>query len=297
MTDLGRQETAGQRLRRLLDAPGVLRAPGCFDPVSARLVERAGFPVAYMSGAATSAVALGQPDLGHAGLTDMVSHARRLTEALRIPLVADADTGYGNPLHVRRTIQAYEQAGVAAVHLEDQVAPKRCGHMAGKEVVPAAEMAAKIRAASDARHDLVVIARSDAFAIEGLDGAIARGRAYRDAGADLLFLEGVTDPEALRAASSALDGTGLVLNCTEADPSVAQALPEGLEEYGVRIVIYPVAALLAAARAVSEVLTQIRRTGHPSGVPRLGWDDINDLLELDVARRLEADYRVLSNQT
>jgi len=166
-------------------------APGCYDALGARLIEEAGFSAVYMSGFGTSAGLLGRPDVGLTSMTEMVDNARRIVDAVDLPVIADADTGYGNPINVLRTVKEYERAGVAALHIEDQVAPKKCGHMEGKQVVPVAEMVEKVRAAVDARisSDLLIIARTDARAVEGLDAAIERAGRYREAGADILFIE------------------------------------------------------------------------------------------------------------
>src|SRR4051812_12255122 len=160
---LSRRPGGARRLRELLAGPGPLLAPGAYDALSARLVEAAGFQAVYMTGFGTAASLLGRPDVGLLTMTEMVDHARRIVEAVDVPVIADADTGYGNPLNVIRTVQAYERAGVAAIHLEDQVAPKKCGHMEGKQVIPAEEMAEKVRAAAAARADadFVLIARTD----------------------------------------------------------------------------------------------------------------------------------------
>ena len=169
------------RLRGLLDSGETILAPGAFDPLAARLVEEAGFPAVYMTGFGTSAALLGRPDVGLLTMTEMADNAGRIAACVDIPVIADADTGYGNPLNVIRTVGAYEAAGVAALHIEDQVAPKKCGHMDGKQVIPAAEMAGKIRAATEARTrpEFVIIARTDARAVEGLERAIDRARQYR----------------------------------------------------------------------------------------------------------------------
>src|SRR2546422_2452797 len=179
------------RLRQMLDQPGLIVAPGAYDGFSARLIEAAGFRCVYMTGAGTAASHLGQPDLGLATLTEMATHAAHLAACVSIPLIADADTGYGNVLNVVRTVREYERAGVAGLHIEDQVAPKKCGHIAGKQVIPAKEFADKIRAACEHRTDpdFVVIARTDARAVNGLDDAIERANRYAEAGADVIFVE------------------------------------------------------------------------------------------------------------
>ncbi len=178
-------------LAELLAGGEMVLAPGCYDALGARLVEEAGFAAVYMTGFGSAAARLGRPDIGLMTLPEMVDNARHIVQAVEIPVIADADTGYGNPINVIRTVREYEAAGVAAVHLEDQVMPKKCGHMEAKQVIPAAEMAAKVSAAVAARRspEFLIIARTDARAPEGLESAIERARLYRRAGADVLFIE------------------------------------------------------------------------------------------------------------
>jgi len=192
--------TKRARLRALVTLKQGLVVPGAYDGVSVRLVERAGYPVVYMTGYGTSASRLGLPDMAFAGLGEMVDHARNLAAAVGIPLIADADTGYGNALAVRRTVRLYESAGVAALHLEDQVAPKRCGHLTGHQVIALAEFEGKIRAAVEARTDpdLLIIARTDAISAAGFDEALRRGEAAARAGADVLFIEAPRTEEQIR---------------------------------------------------------------------------------------------------
>src|SRR5919197_4810872 len=179
-------------------------APGAYDALSARLAEQAGFGAVYMTGFGASASLLGRPDVGLLSFGEMADHARRIVQAVGVPVIADADDGYGNPLNVRRTVHEYEAAGVAALHIEDQVAPKRCGHLAGKQVIPAGEMVEKVRAAVEARSSLLVIARTDARAVEGLEAALERARRYREAGADVLFVEAPQGEEEIARGGSAL---------------------------------------------------------------------------------------------
>src|SRR6266446_8252760 len=202
-----------QVLRRLVEQKAGVVIPGAYDGVSAKLVERAGFPAVYMTGYGTSASRLGLPDLGYAGLAEMADHARNLAAAVGIPLIADADTGYGNALSVRRTVQTYEAAGVAALHIEDQVAPKRCGHLSGHQVIPRGEFAGKIRAAADARtdRDLLIIARTDAISAVDVDEALRRGEAAAKAGADVLFIEAPRDEAKVERVAREL-GTPLLYN-------------------------------------------------------------------------------------
>src|SRR5213080_5354161 len=189
-------------LRELLAGPDLLVAPGAYDALSARLIAQAGFSAVYMTGFGTAASVLGQPDVGLLTMSEMVSRAAALAAIVGDrPLIADADTGYGNPINVRRTVREYERAGVAAVHIEDQVWPKKCGHMEGKQVIPVDEMVQKVRAAVEARQDpdLVIIARTDANAVHGLEDAIHRGKAYHEAGADVIFIEAPRSMTELRS--------------------------------------------------------------------------------------------------
>jgi len=188
--------------------------PGAFDPLAARLMEEAGFPAVYMTGFGTSAALLGRPDVGLLTMTEMAGNAARIAACVDIPVIADADTGNGNLLNVIRTVGAYEAAGVAGIHIEDQVAPKKCGHMDGKLVIPAHEMAAKIRGATGARTnpDFVIIARTDARAVEDFEGSLARARLYLQAGADVLFIEALTSEAEAAQVAGAFPGVPLLFN-------------------------------------------------------------------------------------
>jgi 2-methylisocitrate lyase-like PEP mutase family enzyme len=242
-------------------------APGAFDPLSARLVEEAGFPAVYMTGFGTSAALLGRPDVGLLTMTEMVGNAGRIAACVDVPVIADADTGYGNPLNVIRTVGAYEAAGVAGIHIEDQVAPKKCGHMEGKLVIPAEEMAEKVRAAADARSqpEFVIIARTDARAVEGLDRALQRGRMYREAGADVLFIEALTSEAEAEEAVRAFPGVPLLFNWAEGGKTPPIGL-DRLKEMGYRIVIFPIGTLLAATGAMRRILQEIARAGTPAAI-------------------------------
>jgi 2-methylisocitrate lyase-like PEP mutase family enzyme len=245
-------------LRHLVEQKNGLVVPGAYDGVSARLVERAGFPAVYMTGYGTSASRLGLPDLGYAGLAEMSDHARNLAAAVAIPLIADADTGYGNALGVRRTVQAYEAAGVAALHIEDQVAPKRCGHLSGHQVVPLAEFAGKIRAAVDARRDpdLMIIARTDAISAVGFDEALRRGEAAAKAGADVLFIEAPRDEAQVERVAQAFD-TPLLYNYASGGRSPMLPFPR-LRALRYAIIMLPVDTLLVATKAMTEFLAALR---------------------------------------
>ena len=245
-------------LRGLVDRKNALVVPGAYDGVSARLVERAGFPAVYMTGYGTSASRLGLPDLGYAGLAEMADHARNLAAAVGIPLIADADTGYGNALGVRRTVQAYEAAGVAALHIEDQVAPKRCGHLSGHQIVPLGEFAGKIRAAVEARRDpdLLIIARTDAISAVGFDEALRRGEAAARAGADVLFIEAPRDEAQVEKVARAFD-TPLLYNYASGGRSPLLPMAT-LRALRYAVVILPVDTLMVATKAMAEFLAEVR---------------------------------------
>lgn len=290
---LTRRPGGPARLRELLDAGETILAPGAFDPLAARLVEEAGFPAVYMTGFGTSAALLGRPDVGLLTMTEMAGNAGRIAACVDIPVIADADTGYGNPLNVIRTVGVYEAAGVAAIHIEDQVTPKKCGHMEGKQVIGAEEMAQKVRAAVDARTDpdFVIIARTDARAVEGLDSALERGRRYRDAGADVLFLEALISEAEIEAAAQAFPGVPLLFNWAEGGKTPPVGL-DRLTELGYRIVIFPIATLLAATAAMRRVLGEIAAAGTPAAVlgelPAFG--EFTDFIGLPEVREIEQRY-------
>ena len=282
------------RLRELLAAPDLLVAPGAYDALSARLVEQAGFDVVYMTGFGTSASRIGRPDVGLLSAGDMVDQVRRLVDAVDLPVVADADTGYGNAINVVHAVRAYEQAGVAGLHLEDQVMPKKCGHMAGKVVVPRGEMVGKIRAAVEARRDpeLVLIARTDAAAVHGLADAVDRAHAYAEAGADVLFVEAPTSEEDIATVVRELHGVApLVFNWAEGGRT-PMLHPERVRELGFSMIIYPIATLLAATAAVQSVLRTIREEGSPLPVMDTlpTFDGFTDLIGLPEVRELEQRF-------
>jgi 2,3-dimethylmalate lyase len=296
MADLVRTRptsSAAARLRALLAAGTPVLAPGAFDALSARLIEQAGFDCVYMTGFGTTASVLGRPDVGLLGCAEMAGNARHLVQAIDVPLIADADTGYGNAINVIRTVQEYEQAGVAGLHLEDQILPKRCGHMSGKQVVPTSEMVGKIEAAAAARRDpdLVLIARTDARAVEGLDGALTRARAYRNAGADLLFVEALESAEEIEIVARELGDERLVFNWVEGGRT--PPLPhERLAELGFALVLMPLTALLAATKAIQAALGHVRLAGTPLPVlDRLNtFDEFLDTIGLPEVRNLEQRF-------
>jgi carboxyvinyl-carboxyphosphonate phosphorylmutase len=282
------------RLRELLAGPSPVMAPGAYDALSARLVEQAGFDVVYMTGFGTTASLIGRPDVGLLTGTEMVDNARRIVSAVDVPVIADADTGYGNAINVARTVQLYEQAGVAALQLEDQVMPKKCGHMSGKALIGADEMVGKLQAAVAARTDpdLVIIARTDAVAVSGLDEALSRARAFAEAGADLLFVEAPTSEEDIARVAAELSGVApLVFNWAEGGRTPPLSL-ERIAELGFSLVIYPIGALLAATAGIRSILASLKAEGTPTSA--LGslpsFEEFTDLIGLPEVQSLEQRF-------
>ena len=249
-------------LRALLAAERIVVAPGVYDGITARLVELAGFPAAYMTGAGTS-LSRGYPDLGLLTMTEMVDNAAVITRTADLPVIADADTGYGNEVNVTRTIQEYERAGVAGIHLEDQVSPKRCGHLDGKEIVPMEEFVAKIRAAAAARRDqdFVIIARTDARAGVGFDEAIARVNAALDAGADMAFVEAIPNLEELAMVPKRVRGPCL-LNVVRGGKTPDLNLTDA-QAMGYRLAIMPSLLLSTMMDAADAALQAVLETNQP----------------------------------
>jgi len=249
------------KFRQLIENPGIIQAPGAYDCLTAKLIEKAGFPAVYMTGAGTSVAQLGRPDLGLASMTEMVANAAALADILEVPLIADADTGYGGVLNVRRTVRQYERAGVAAIHIEDQEMPKRCGHLDDKKVVSTEDMVQKIRAAVDARtdDDFTIIVRTDSIAVTGWDDAMHRCDEYVKAGADALFVEALRTPAEVERAGKNLD-IPLLFNFVESGKSPLLSATE-LERLGFKIVIYPASALLSVTHVVEQVMAQLKEKG------------------------------------
>ena len=278
------------RLKELIAAPRILVMPGVHDALGARIAEAAGFDAITQGGYSATATLLGAPDSSQLSLTEMASMYERIAEATSLPILADADTGFGNVTNVARTVRLYERAGVAGLFLEDQVFPKRCGHMAGKAVVPTAEWIAKLRSALDARTDpdFVVMARTDALAVHGVDEAIERAQIAREAGADLLFVEAPTDVDQMRRICREVPGPCLANN-VEAGRSPVLPASE-LEAIGYAAVVFPVAATYAVAHALRDLFATIRRTGTTADAQaRLTtFDAFNELVGLSPQRRREA---------
>jgi 2,3-dimethylmalate lyase len=259
--------TPGRRLRDAMAARRPLLLPGLHDALSARLVERAGFEAGYLSGSAAAMTLLGLPDIGLLSGSEIVEQARRITAVTELALVCDGDTGFGNAVNVAHTVRALEAAGVAAIQLEDQTFPKRCGHFDGKSVISTEEMLQKVWAAAQARRDedFVIIARTDARAIDGLDEAIDRGRRYAEAGADIIFVEAPQGQEELREIASRIPAATLV-NVVEGGKTPQLALDE-YGEMGFSVVLYPTAAVRTVTHALTELYGHMREHGTTAGGP------------------------------
>jgi len=271
-------------LRDLLSTADLLRAPGAYDGISAHLVRKAGFSAVYFTGAGVAASGFGLPDIGLVTATEMVQRLAVVIEASDLPVIADADTGYGNPMHVARTVAAYERVGAAAIQLEDQAFPKRCGHLADKDLVPTDDFVKVLHAAQDARRsDTVLIARTDARGPEGLDAALDRARRYSAAGADLIFVEAPESPAEVERIATEIDA-----------PLVFNVVPGGrtppIDDYeltrlGYRLAIYPAATLLPATTAMADALSRLgdRTVPEPTGPRELfelvgltKWNELSD---------------------
>lgn len=273
-------------LRSLLQSPDIVLAPGAWDGITARLSEQAGYPAVYMTGAGTS-MSRGFPDFGLLSMSEMVENAATMARSIEVPLISDADTGYGNELNVTRTVREFEARGIAAIHIEDQTSPKRCGHLDGKEIVPAAEFVSKIRAAVAARRDpdFVVIARTDARAVLGIDEAVARANAALAAGADVAFVEAVQSMEELAAVPQRVAGPCL-LNVVPGGKTPRVSMPDA-QSLGYKIAILPGLLLGAVIVAADQALRKLKEDGAPAPVPmgagvmetfrRFGADEWNAL--------------------
>lgn len=280
------------KLRKMLNQPGIILAPGAYDVWSARLVQNAGFPAVYMTGYGSSASVLGAPDIGLMTLTEMATHAKNMAAALDVPLIADADTGYGGILNVIRTVQEYERGGVSGVQLEDQVLPKRCGHMEGKELVGKKEMVSKVKAAVHARKsdDLVIIARTDARAVNGFDDAMERAIAYQEAGADIIFFEAPQSVEEMKKVAATIKAP-LLANMVEAGKTPFLTSAE-LEQIGYKLVIYPSSTLYAATKSIIDLLQCLKDTDSTMGYidKMTAFKDFYDMVGVEKARNLEKSF-------
>lgn len=247
-------------LRNILAREETILVPGAYDALSAKILKQAGFEVIYMTGSGVTASLIGWPDVGILSMAEMVDQARNIVNATDLPLICDADNGYGNAINVLRTTKEFERAGVAGIHIEDQVFPKRCGHFEGKQVIPAEEMAKKIEAAIHAREDedFLIIARTDARSVLGLDEALRRAHLYVEAGADMIFLEAPESLEELRTISGKLAHISLLVNMVEGGKTPILPFKE-LKKMGFKIVLYPTSGIRAVAKTLQELATHLKK--------------------------------------
>lgn len=284
----------GEKLRERLAQKEILVLPGVYDALTAKIAVAAGFDGVVMGGYAVAASRLGEPDVGYLSMTEMRDALRTIARAVDVPVVADGDTGYGNALSARRTLQEYEWAGAAAVLFEDQVWPKRCGHMAGKQVVDAAEHAKKIRAAADGklRQSTLLIARTDARAVLGLDAAIERGKLYLDSGAEALFIEAPQSAWELEKIGKSFPDTILIANMIEGGRT-PELTAKDLENLGFDIVFWPCTALYTITKAFGEVMSTLRREGTTLSCDSkmLHFSEFNSFIGLDKYNELDKKYK------
>lgn len=284
------------KFRQLVESPEILVMPGAYDALSAKLVEASGFPVAYMTGYGQSASKLGAPDVGLMTMSEMAERAKDMCAAVSIPVICDGDTGFGNVVNLVRTVREYERAGAAAIQIEDQRMPKKCGHMLGRQVVDAQEMVNKIQAACAARHDpdFLIIARTDARTNHGVEEAIRRATLYEQAGADIIFVEPLESAEEMRLVNQAVTKP-TIANMVEGGRSPYLSADE-LQALGYRLVVFPVLTLYAAMASVLDVLSELKDKGTvdlTSG-KMVNFTQFNKLIGLPQERRLEEnDFSVL----
>lgn len=285
---------ATANFRKLLSQPGIIVAPGAYDCLTATIIQQTGFPAVYMTGAGTSVARLGYPDLALATMSEMLGNASDIASVLDVPVIADADTGYGGILNVQRTVRQYERSGVAAIHIEDQEFPKRCGHLDGKRVIPVEDMVQKIRAAVDARTDpdFTIIVRTDALAVTGWDDSMRRCEAYVKAGADVLFVEALRTAEEAERATKSLD-VPLLYNYVETGKSPLIPASE-LEKLGFKIVIFPVSALLTVCRVVTDLMQELKQKGTTSHLlgNMVNVEECFNIVGLDAMLAKDAHYTV-----
>lgn len=278
-------------LRKLISSESYLVAPGAYDVLSAKMLEKAGFNAVYLTGYGASASLLGAPDIGVLSMTEMLNHAFRMASCISIPIICDIDNGYGNALNVMRTIRSFEKAGVAAIQLEDQALPKRCGHMKGKQVIPCKDMVNKIKAAVDTRidQDLVIIARTDARAVYGLEDALERAQAYVEAGADVIFVEAPHSKEEMITIRNKIEAP-LLANMIEEGKTPLLSAAE-LNEIRHEIVIYPLSTLYTTAFAVKKLASYLKERDTTKGfIDMLNFDEFNSTVNLKEYYDIECGY-------
>ncbi|MCD4741224.1 MAG: oxaloacetate decarboxylase [Desulfobacteraceae bacterium] len=279
-------------LRKYIIEDSILVMPGAHDALTAKIVEQSGFKVLTIGGYSASASILGKPDLSFLSLTEMADCVRRIVDIVNIPVFTDGDTGHGNVLNVRHTVKEIERTGAAGMFIEDQVFPKRCGHMLDKQVIEKPEMIAKVKAAVDARvdDDFVIMARTDALAVNGLEDAIERGNLFAEAGADLIFIEAPTTIEQMQMITAQINAPTLANNIEGGKSPLLSATE--LEKIGYSTVVFPVATTYAVAKVVGDLMTELATTGTTAGFSNqmVSFDEFNDLIGLDHLRSLERKY-------
>lgn len=281
-----------KRLRKMIEGRGIIVLPGIYDCLSARIAEKTGFEAVFTSGFGISASKLGLPDYGLITASEMIESVQKITDSVDIPVVADIDTGYGNPLNVIRTVEQIISAGVSGIILEDQLWPKKCGHMEGKKVITSAEHVEKIKAAREAagKEDLLIIARTDCRAELGLDEAIRRGHEYEQAGADVIFIEAPQSAQELRKIVNSFAGTPLFANMVEGGKTPILTADE-LEDLGFKIVVYPVSGLFAAANAIGSCFNFLKENRTTIGFENnLSFSDFEKIIDLQKYSKLEKKY-------
>ena len=280
-------------LRELIAQPGIIVAPGAYDCLTAKIIQQSGFPAVYMTGAGTSVARYGFPDLALASMTEMISNAADITASVKIPVIADADTGYGGLLNVGRTVRKYEQSGVAAIHIEDQESPKRCGHLEDKRVIPAKDMIPKIKEAVQSRtdRDFLIIVRTDALAVTGWDDTMDRCNRYIDAGADVLFVEALRSSEEAQRAVESLS-VPLLYNFVETGKSPLLSASE-LEAIGFKIVIFPASSLLLVTATIQKLMGELKEKGTTLGMmdQMVSLQECFELVGLSEMLSVDAKYQ------
>jgi len=283
---------AADHLRQRLKVSGIIAAPGAPDSLTARLIEQAGFEAIYMTGFGATASRLGRPDIGLLTQTEMTTHARDMARAVRIPIIADADTGYGGPANIARTIEEYAQAGVAAIHLEDQVAPKRCGQLAGIKLIPAEENVRRLKCAIASRpaNGPLIIGRTDAMPAIGAEEAVRRALMYQDAGVDLVFVDGIKRISEVEIVARQVSGPKVV-SIVDGNETTALTMRD-LEGMGFAVVFYAVTALFSAARAVADALAVLKRDGTPAKATSamMSYAEFSALVDLPRFQALDETY-------
>lgn len=289
---MGKQNRSPSLREQLEDTKNIIVLPGVFDALSAKVARHVGFPAMFQTGYGSAAVLLGMPDFGFLNAGETLENAKRIVSAVDVPVLVDIDTGYGNPLNVWKMVTDLEKLGASGIFLEDQVWPKRCGHMAGKDVIQSTDYLPKLKAAVEARRsrDFIVVARTDARAPLGLDEAIARGKAYRKAGADVIFVEAPRSVEELKRVAKEIDAP-LVANMIE-DGVTPNLSAKELLDIGYRIAVFPLSALYGATYAMKQVLTELRQTGATRKTRKMmvTFRDFNELVELDRFMGMEKRY-------